>query len=133
MRLKKEGKGLLKINPQMYDAFVDLLEEGEEVEATLMRIKDIRNLPQNRLYWRILTTISDEYGDVNIGKYKWHEYFKNKYLCHTEVILGEEIMVCQSTADLTKKAFSEYIQKIEAWAAHNMGISVMTADDKKLL
>jgi hypothetical protein len=133
LKMIKESGKLRMFPAPSYQEFVDSLQEGDTVEATLIRVKDLRSLAQNDLYWRALSIIEKEYGDVDMGKYRWHDYFKGKYLCYTEPILGEEIDNCKSTAELTKKEFSEYIEKIDVWAMDKMNISVLSAEDRSFL
>lgn len=78
-----------------------------------------RSLESNRLYWAILTDISEQ---VNPGKsYEpsiWHEYLRALFLPERVVELpdGSVKMLEASTSELKQDEFSEYVEKVIKWA-----------------
>ena len=78
-----------------------------------------RSLEQNRLYWAILSDISEQ---VVPGKaYEpsiWHEYLRGLFLNERMVELpdGSVKMLEPSTAELRQDEFSEYVEKVIKWA-----------------
>ena len=77
--------------------------------------KEQRRNSQNRLYWQLLTEISEQLGHADEV---WHEYFKRKFLGIKETILpdGQVHYAGLSSTDLTVGEFTDYITSIEAWA-----------------
>lgn len=123
---KEDGKVKI-INRRDYDKFVELLDDGMDVEISIHRVQDYRTHKQNKLYWKYLREISKAYGEHD--EYAFHDYFKAKKLCYTVIIDSEEVLHCRSTADLTKVEFSEYIEFIIQWAAEKLGLVLATEDE----
>jgi hypothetical protein len=81
-----------------------------------------RSSEANRRYWALLALIADKVKvqDKYFSRTVWHEYFKEKLLGANEVTLpnGQKRVYSESSAELDTKEFSEYMDKIEAWAAN---------------
>ena len=82
-----------------------------------------RSSESNRRYWALLALIADKVkvqGKL-FSRTVWHEYFKEKLLGANEVTLpnGQKRVYSESSADLDKAEFSEYMDKIEVWAAEH--------------
>ena len=80
-----------------------------------------RSNPQNRLYWLLLHLIAEKIkpeGHVYSAD-SWHLYFKSRFLGCDDVTLpnGKTVAIPRSTASLDVAEFSEYVTKLEAWAA----------------
>ena len=95
---------------------------GRPLEVVVSEFKKSRSHAQNRLYWRILETIS---GQVMVGgrrhqKEYWAEYFKRKFIGYEELPDGGQLGL--STTTLDAHQFSDYIGKIEAWAVADHGV-----------
>ena len=83
-----------------------------------------RNLNQNALYWKWCEIIGD---DIGYTKDEMHEHFAVAFLGVTEKQMsyvddiGEQKQILlrkpKSTKDLTKSEFSEYMTKVEIFAA----------------
>lgn len=81
-----------------------------------------RSLEQNRLYWAILTDISEQV--VPNKAYEpsvWHEYLRSLFLPERIVELpdGSVKLIDPSTAELKQDEFSEYVEKVIKWAAEH--------------
>ena len=86
-----------------------------------------RSIDQNRLYWLWLTCIGNE---TRNGRDDLHEYFKQKYIQpETVVIFGEERLK-HTTTDKSTAQFKEYLDKIQAFAASELAITLPDPDDK---
>ena len=82
-----------------------------------------RSTQANRYYWQILHQI-EEQGWVEGRQYSadlWHEYAKRRFLGLVDLPGGASIGI--STTDLSTKEFQDYVQKVEAWAAQELGIT----------
>lgn len=89
--------------------------------------KPKRSLDSNRYLWAVLGDISEQ---VVLGKpYEptiWHVYFKQLFLPDLiqELPDGSLNVAPPSSAKLTQKEFSEYVEKVVAWALeHNVKFS----------
>lgn len=79
--------------------------------------KPQRTAAQNRLYWKWLGELSEQTGH---DTEELHEYMKRRFLgAELKTILGVEIEVPKSTADLRVAPFAEFLTKIEVMAAQN--------------
>ncbi len=82
-----------------------------------------RTSAQNSFYWATLTAISEQIRPQ--GKEHspdiWHSYFKARYLPGRVVELPNGQIVEQepTTTGLTKGQFSDYVEKVFAWATNH--------------
>lgn len=89
------------------------------IEVTERRHK--RNASQNRLLWAIYTGIAHATGHTTE---EIHEVAKSMFLPPRVVQLGkEELEVPGSTAVLEVPEFSEYVERVQAWAANDFGVT----------
>jgi len=102
---------------------VDSAPDGHVIEVKPAK----RSLEQNRLYWAILTDISEQ---VVPGKaYEpsvWHEYLRALFLPERVMELpdGSVKMLEPSTAELNLADFSAYVEKVIQWALqHDVKLS----------
>jgi len=85
-----------------------------------------RSPDQNKLLWALLTEVS-QHVVVSGKKFSteaWHEYLKGVLLGFDEILLpdGTTRQIPLSTAGLDVAEFSEYIERIYAWAASEHGV-----------
>lgn len=83
--------------------------------------KQRRSQPQNALMWTLLHMIAEkiEPGGKSFSAETWHNYFKSRFLGCDEMTLpnGKTLERPRSTAALDVAEFSDYMTKLEAWAA----------------
>ena len=94
-----------------------------------------RTNAQNAFYWALLQSISEQVmpGGKSHSRDTWHIYFKTLFLPGRMIELpnGELIEQEPSTTGLNKEQFSEYVERVTAWA---MDHSVMhVASDTTML
>jgi hypothetical protein len=79
-----------------------------------------RTNAQNAFYWALLQSISEQVmpGGKSHSRDTWHIYFKTLFLPGRMIELpnGELIEREPSTTGLNKEQFSEYVEKVTAWA-----------------
>lgn len=92
-----------------------------QVEFTQPRLA--RSKKANAYYWAVvLKTISEETGHTSE---EIHEYFKTELLPRKWVgIGGREREVPKSTTELTMPEFSEYLERVRAWAAQELKMTI---------
>jgi len=79
-----------------------------------------RTLPQNSLYWKWLNAI-EEHSDGQYEAEKIHEAFKRMFN-PAEVLMNKIPMtVGGSTAEMKKKEFSDYLERIQRYVIQDMG------------
>jgi len=80
-----------------------------------------RSTEQNRLLWAILGEISEQIKPMGrqYGSESWLAYFKTRFLGADTVQLpnGQELVKPFSSSELDKHEFSEFVERIQAWAA----------------
>jgi len=101
-----------------------MAQRGQPMLIHLMTEKAERSLSQNKYAWSILTDIAEN-GWVDgrqFGKEAWMEFFKRKFLPLIEGPGGEYYST--STTTLSVKEFSQFIEKISAYAATELGLEI---------
>lgn len=82
-------------------------------EGKIFRIEQeitTRSMSQNKLYWMYLGLIERETGQ---NAKDLHEYFRRTLLPPKFIkVMGKEMKIPQSTTELRKTEFSEYMEKI---------------------
>ena len=108
----------------------------QEVEKNLREMNEVelyptgqkRSLRANRLYWAWMQCLEDETGQY---KEDFHDYFKAKYLgTEQKEIFGLLIDKEITTTTLKSKEFWIYMQKVQAEAASEFGVTVPLPEDK---
>jgi len=83
--------------------------------------KQRRSTEANRRYWGLLHEISEAIKPerTQYSSECWHEYFKQRFIGSEDFTLpnGKVQTRAFSSAELDKAEFSEYMTKVEAWAA----------------
>lgn len=132
------------LSPSNVDNFINKLKaldlENVRYVANVVEKKTSRSIEQNNLMWAVLTEISNQLsiGGKKFSPESWHHYFKIDFLPEDNSSYGFDIndlvknaesyrkweyvpnggrMLSGSTADLTTKGFSEYMEQIYSFAA----------------
>lgn len=82
-----------------------------------------RSTQANRYYWQILHQIETD-AWVEGRQYSadiWHELAKRKFIGCADMPGGG--LMALSTTELSTSEFAEYVQKVECWAASELGIT----------
>ena len=108
--------------------------DGYEVSISPPRKK--RTLQANALYWKWIDQIRLHVIDTTGQSYSadaMHEWFKSKFL-PTEVVEvnGEPIRCRLSTAKLSTKEMSDYMDMIDKYCANNLHLLLIRPEDKFL-
>ena len=88
------------------------------VEITPHRAK--RSGEQNKLLWALYTEIAKGTGHT---AEEIHEALKIKLLPRRQITVGDQVLVIPgSTTKLDTSEFSDYVERVQAWAATECGI-----------
>lgn len=103
------------------------IESGRPLRVIVTAEDRKRNAEQNRYYWgAVLTTISEQawIDGRQYDKDVWHEYVARKFGVCDEVVLpdGEIVTRRKSTTQMTVGEFSEYLNRVQAYAASELGV-----------
>lgn len=106
---------------------IDLLKEGKPFNVTIKACNPKRSIPQNRTYWMWINCIHDDTGnDQDV----LHEIFKKKFLGYDSHELdGITIERPRSTTNLSTVEFSAYMEKLQAWAGSELGMTLPNPED----
>ena len=108
-------------------AYIDALPDGKTFEVEIKKKREIRTLPQNRLYWLWLSCIMYETGN---DKSDLHKFFSEKYLPkNIAEVFGEQIYKTVSTTILDTKQFTDYLDRVQQFANTELGIVLPVPDD----
>ena len=101
---------------------------GQTVEVTIEKRRKRRTDNQNSYYWGVvIRTIANECGyrsDEELAAV--HAELKKKFLPH-----NGKLALPQSTTTLNTADFTEYIEKVRAWAATELGIYIPDPNEIK--
>lgn len=111
---KETGRHELKINsPVWYAHQLQKFRKGDRVTMYISSRRPKRTQQQNRYLWgAYYPLIAKETGEQDLDRL--HALFTGKFLT-TEIanVLGQQVRLKRSTAELSKAEFSEYIMAIE--------------------
>lgn len=89
---------------------------------TCNRVKK-RSPEANRFYWMLIHAIAEKLKPQGqqYSAETWHTWAKMKFLGAEEIKLpnGKTFIKANSTAELDKGEFQDYVQQVEAWAAEH--------------
>lgn len=110
------------IQTQLYPFLKQWLQDGKRLTLTVGLRK--RTLPQNKRYWGngILNQISKQ-AIVNgrlFSAETWHEQFKRMFIGVIELPNGD--VIGKSSTDLDTQEFSEFSDKVEAYAVTELNV-----------
>ncbi len=105
---------------------------GHQFYLQLIRREDDRTLAQNRFYWGVVLKDIGQQASISGVSYEpeaWHELFKRKFLGYKIKkikIAGSKrtrvLRSLKSTTDLKVRAMSSYLDKVQAFAATELGV-----------
>lgn len=111
------------IQMQVFPFLRSVLQGGGMWELLIRRRK--RTKAQNRRYWGngVLAQIAHQ-AVVNGKKFDaevWHEQFKRMFIGVIELPNGQ--VIGKSSTDLSTKDFCDFCDRVEAWAATELGVT----------
>lgn len=95
---------------------------------TLKRRVAKRTLAQNRLMWMWFACIEQETGQPQVDV---HDYYCLKFLSRdiADPATGEAVRIGGHTSTLTTEAFTDFLNRVQADAATELGITLPTPED----
>lgn len=128
--IKKDGK---IVNPEevskSLSVILNLLKNGE-YRVVFEPIKHQRSLPQNRLLWLWLTFIEEQTGQ---DKEDLKDFFASLFLTKEIEMNGRIERIVLGTSRLKKDEMTEFLDKMSLWCAENLGITLPSPEDLRLL
>lgn len=109
-------------------ALIAALDLAKAWEVVVRPKKTKRSLDQNSLYWKWCTIIANDTGNTPNDI---HEYLKGEFLPPVFVTVNGKSRECRrSTTDLNTADMTNYLNRIEAWAATDLGLLLPHPDDR---
>jgi hypothetical protein len=116
-----------------YGVARNLVADGKRAFVEVREFQDDRSLQQNRYYWGVVLADISEQARIGGQRYTvdaWHELFKRQFLGY-EIervrVAGRKSPVVirrlKSTAKQKVKAMSVYLEKVQAFAAADLGVA----------
>lgn len=107
-----------------------LIDPEKPLEIVVKPATRSRSVEQNKRYWAIVQEIADTpvQGKLYPSE-SWHEYLKGAILGFNEIELPNKKTIQQpiSTTTLDTVEFSDYMEKVCAWAAQH---GILISDDR---
>lgn len=92
-----------------------------------------RSTKQNKLYWKWLNELVEHIADSTGQRYSsddLHDYFRALYLPQRTIEIDDTVVKARkSTAKLKVQEFTEYLEKIEVYAADSLHCRLSHPDD----
>ena len=106
---------------------ISMLAMDKPWQVEIKPYKKNRSVSQNKLYWKWITCIGNEIGYMPD---ELHAIMADKFLPDVFVEYGgKQIKQDKSTSRLNTKEFTEYLEKIDRFAAAELGIVLPSPDD----
>lgn len=107
---------------------VACLDKGQPLRLIVTQDEKRRSLEQNRFFHGpVLDAITEQawWQGRQYPKEFWKEYFRRRYLLKSEYTTpaGEIIQIYWSTADLNVGQMSEFLERVQAEAASEWGVT----------
>ncbi len=98
--------------------------QGKPLQVQVSEHKSKRSLEQNALYWKRLAEIEEGawIDGRQFDRDAWHRHFGELFLPHLDLPGGKTCPV--STTKLDVSDFTEYMNKIEAYVATELGVEL---------
>lgn len=122
---KREGKVPNESIKKQLDCILETIANGEYV-ITLTKRKTKRSIEQNALMWMWFTCIENETGTP---KQDVHDYCCRIFNFRIIEFKGEQQKVAGGTSKLTTAAMADFLNKVQAWASSELGITLPDPDD----
>jgi len=116
-----EGGKIRLRNPKDFAAYVAKL-EGLPIDLVCRKEKDTRSLKQNAYYHGVLVEMIAE--EMGLDHDLTHHFLKDKFNAIIVNILGKEVRVARSTAQLSRIRFTDFIESIRVWAASQLNLNI---------
>ena len=106
-----------------------LADEGHPMVLEVRKRGIQRSSAQNRRYWKTIHEIADQawVDGRQFSPEIWHEAAKREFLPLVDLPLGGTVTT--STTALKDTEFTEYMQKVDAWATGTLGVIFEEAYD----
>lgn len=133
LQLNNAEQGRVAIREQLLPFCGTLIDAGKRVAITAQELEDDRTLKQNAFYWGpCLKDISEQaaIGGQKYSKDAWHELFKREFLPRQVTkskVAGRKKTVVSvslgSTKKLSVRQMSKYLDRLQAFAATDLGVA----------
>lgn len=118
-------------NKHQLTSWLQSIPEGEDLVVNFQVVKESKTLQQLKLAYHCFRVISDHSG-YTIAEVKTLVKM-SQGLCGYHNLEGRSISFCSSLSDFTRKQLSEFIVKMDEWAAANMDLKLLMYDDIQFL
>ena len=97
---------------------------GQPLMVTVEAHTAKRSTQANARYWAILDDIAEQaqIGGKRFSREAWHTHFRDLYAPKED---GPAGLVAMSTSQMSKTAFSDYVQRVEVFAVQTLGVELI--------
>ncbi len=101
-----------------------LAEQGRPLAVEVREHKAKRSGQQNRRYWAVLRFISENafVAGRQFSDDAWHEHFRRQFIGCEDLPDGSTVGISTTTLDVG--AFNDYMARVEAYAATDLGLDM---------
>ena len=120
---KQDGRLMFDVEP----AYIFSTLANGSYTITIKKAKEKRSIPQNDLMWMWFTCIERETGTPKDDVYM---YYCKKFLCKIIEIGNHREKIYNTSSKLTLEEMTEFLNKIQADAAIELGITLPQPEDR---
>jgi hypothetical protein len=101
-----------------------LAQQGRPLAVEVREHKAKRSSQANRRYWALLRFISENafVAGRQFSDDAWHEHFRRKFIGCEDLPDGSTVGISTTTLDVG--AFNDYMARVEAYAATDLGLDM---------
>lgn len=120
LREQRNLDHLLTFVAQNWEA---MAKAGAPMHLEITEAKAKRSTLANRYYWAVLGQIAEDawIEGRQFNADTWHEYTKRRFIGSVDLPGGGTM--AESTAKLNVSEFAQYVQKVEVFAATELGVT----------
>ena len=124
----KNSKVILR-EPDLFNLHISRF-DGKDVEVIVRPARSKRSLDANKFYWGIVVELAARH--FGYTKAEMHEIFKSMFNSEVIHFQKKEVKIVKSTASLSVKRFSEYVDRCIRFCAEE-GIIIPASGEVEIL
>ncbi len=128
---KVENKSLKINNRESLEQWIKSLNEGDDIVIKLNVEKHYKTSRQIRLIYSCFRKLSKHLG-YSVEEIKTLMKFKFG-ICATTTIEGEDVTICKSLSDFSKKELTEFIEFVDNYSCQQLNYPLLNNNDKSFL
>lgn len=125
-----KSRKLIISNKEVLDQWLQQAKDGK-VAIKIVSEENFHSVRQLRLLYKIFREMAKASG-ASVEDMKLLIKYEMGF-CHSTKVNNKDITICKSISDLSKTEISQFIEFGDIYASQNLGLNILTGDDKIFL